>query len=99
MRAKCCAGADSTYRVMVGRARQVTGPYLDRAGVSLLRGGGTELVAGNASFRGPGHNAVLLTERGDYNVYHAYAATDGRPELRIAELHWDNEGWPISGGP
>jgi arabinan endo-1,5-alpha-L-arabinosidase len=96
---KCCAGADSTYRVMVGRSRDVKGPYVDRAGTAMLQGGGTQVVAGAGAWKGPGHNAVLRTDKGDYNLYHAYAAGDGHSELRISQLVWDAEGWPISGGP
>ncbi|MEA9588712.1 hypothetical protein VC279_02830 [Xanthomonas sp. WHRI 10064A] len=33
----CCKGASSTYKIAVGRARSVTGPYLDRAGVDMRR--------------------------------------------------------------
>jgi beta-xylosidase len=32
----CCRRANSDYRVMVGRSRRVTGPYVDRRGVPLL---------------------------------------------------------------
>jgi arabinan endo-1,5-alpha-L-arabinosidase len=95
----CCKGADSTYRIMVGRARVIGGPYLDRAGMALTRGGGTQLLQGDARWRGPGHNAVLLGANGDYNVYHAYAASDGHAELRVSELSWDDAGWPLSAGP
>jgi arabinan endo-1,5-alpha-L-arabinosidase len=96
---KCCSGADSTYRVMVGRSKDVKGPYVDRAGTAMLQGGGTQVVAGAGAWKGPGHNAVLRTDKGDYNVYHAYAAGDGHSELRVSQLLWDREGWPISGGP
>jgi arabinan endo-1,5-alpha-L-arabinosidase len=96
---RCCAGADSTYRIMVGRSRSVTGPYVDKAGVELTRDGGSEVLKGDGTWRGPGHNAVLLTPQGDYNVYHAYSARDGHSELRISELHWDADGWPVSAGP
>jgi arabinan endo-1,5-alpha-L-arabinosidase len=95
----CCKGADSTYRIMVGRARAIGGPYLDRAGMALTRGGGTQLLQGDTRWRGPGHNAVLLGANGDYNVYHAYAASDGHAELRVSELSWDDAGWPVSAGP
>jgi arabinan endo-1,5-alpha-L-arabinosidase len=42
---------------------------------------------------------VLLDGTRAYNVYHAYAASNGASQLRISELVWDGEGWPISGGP
>ncbi|MBN1844326.1 MAG: family 43 glycosylhydrolase [Sedimentisphaerales bacterium] len=41
----CCRGADSTYKIMVGRSRQVTGPYVDRQGTSMMAGGATLVVA------------------------------------------------------
>ncbi len=51
-------------------------------------------------WHGPGHNAVLFTESGAFNVHHAYDANqNGAPILRIAELAWDADGWPVSGGP
>ena len=36
----CCDGANSTYNVVVGRSKQITGPYLDNVGRSMLEGGG-----------------------------------------------------------
>jgi arabinan endo-1,5-alpha-L-arabinosidase len=96
----CCQGADSTYKQMVGRATDITGPYVDRDGTPLLSGGGTLLVEGDARWRGPGHNAVLETATGWFNVYHSYDATAGGvPTLRIAELTWGADGWPVSAGP
>lgn len=95
----CCKGADSTYNVRVGRASEVLGPYVDRNGTPMMNGGGTLLVQGDNTWRGPGHNAVLFTGDRAYNIYHSYTATDGTPTLRVSELVWDNEGWPISGGP
>lgn len=97
----CCRGVNSTYKIMVGRATDVRGPYVDQAGTPLLSGGGTLLVEGNDSWKGPGHNAVLLTRRGDYfNVYHSYDVNRaGTPTLRIAELRWSADDWPSSAGP
>jgi arabinan endo-1,5-alpha-L-arabinosidase len=95
----CCRGADSTYNLRVGRSRELLGPYLDRAGKALLQGGGTLLLSGDADWAGPGHNAVLFDGSRAFNVYHAYATTNGASQLRIAELAWDAEGWPVSGGP
>ena len=96
----CCQGADSTHKIMVGRADDVTGPYLDRSGAALLDGGGTLLLESDDRWRGPGSNDVLVDGNRIYNVYHAYdAANGGRPTLRISSLIWDEAGWPISGGP
>ena len=36
----CCRGADSGYNIRVGRAKKVTGPFLDNEGVDMIQGGG-----------------------------------------------------------
>jgi arabinan endo-1,5-alpha-L-arabinosidase len=95
----CCQGADSTYNTRVGRSRELLGPYLDRNGTPMLEGGGTLVLAAGGDWVGPGHNAILIDGTRAYNVYHAYAASNGASQLRISELVWDTEGWPISGGP
>ena len=91
----CCRGKDSTYNIRVGRARRVTGPYIDRSGKPMIEGGGTLVVAGAGRWAGPGHCSVLQEKSGDWLVYHAYD-TDWRgvATLRIAALRWDSEGWP-----
>jgi arabinan endo-1,5-alpha-L-arabinosidase len=96
---KCCSGADSTYKIMVGRSDKVRGPYADKAGMPMLRGGGTLLVQGDSRWKGPGHNAVVHTDLGWFNVYHAYAASNGASSLRISEIAWGEDGWPVSAGP
>lgn len=96
----CCQGADSTYKIMVGRSANVLGPFADKDKIALTEGGGSLLVAGDARWRGPGHSAVLYTRGSYYNVYHAYDAENGGvPTLRIAEMGWQQDGWPVSAGP
>jgi arabinan endo-1,5-alpha-L-arabinosidase len=99
---RCCDGANSTYKIMVGRSTSVTGPYADKAGTPMMQGGGTLLVeglpAGQSGWHGPGHNAVIFTDKAAYNVYHAYA-DNGAATLRISTIAWDSAGWPVSGGP
>ncbi|HTN86257.1 MAG TPA: arabinan endo-1,5-alpha-L-arabinosidase [Sorangium sp.] len=96
----CCRGVDSTYKIAVGRSTSINGPYVDREGTAMLSGGGTLLVTGDSRWKGPGHNAVLFAKDRAYNVYHAYnAEANGAPTLRISDLAWDGDGWPISGGP
>jgi arabinan endo-1,5-alpha-L-arabinosidase len=91
----CCRGARSTYKMIVGRAKSVAGPYEDKAGVPLARGGGTLLLAGDEHWYGVGHCAVANFDGTDYVVFHGYDASDqGRPKLRIEKLSWDEAGWP-----
>ncbi len=92
--------ADTSHRLMVGRATAVEGPYLDQSGVSLLDGGGTPLLEASARFHGPGSNDVFAIGAQHYNIYHAYDEEDsGRRTLRLATLEWSADGWPLSGGP
>ena len=77
----------------------MTGPYVDKDGVSLMQGGGTLLVQGNATWIAPGHNSVIAYGGKTYNIYHALTAGNMAAMLRIAELVWDTDGWPVSGGP
>lgn len=92
----CCRGAKSDYKMIVGRAKAVTGPYVDRAGADLARGGGTLLLAGDAHWYGVGHCAVVSFDGIDYLVFHGYDASDelGRAKLRLERLAWDASGWP-----
>lgn len=92
----CCRGPQSTYKIMVGRAKAVTGPYLDRVGVALDQGGGTQVLAGDKNWFGLGHNAVCTFDQVDYLVFHGYDAADkGHSKLRIEPLGWDAAGWPV----
>jgi arabinan endo-1,5-alpha-L-arabinosidase len=91
----CCRGARSNYFVTCGRAREITGPYLDDSGRSMLDGGGSVVIRGNERFKGLGHNAVLHDGSRDFLVYHAYDGEhDGTPNLRISPIDWTPDGWP-----
>ena len=92
----CCRGKDSTYNIRVGRARKLTGPYIDRSGKPMMEDGGTLVVAGEGRWAGPGHCSILQDKDGEKLVYHAYDTEwRGVPTLRIARLSWDAEGWPM----
>jgi arabinan endo-1,5-alpha-L-arabinosidase len=90
----CCRGTKSNYRTMVGRSKQITGPYVDDHGVAMMQGGGTPLLSGNARWLGPGGESVVMQSRGpDILVFHAYDAQTGRPALQISTIAW-HHGWP-----
>lgn len=51
---RCCQGVNSTYKNIYGRSKNITGPFLDKKGVYLRKGGGTVLDSGNNRWVGPG---------------------------------------------
>jgi len=92
----CCRGEKSTYKVVVGRSKTITGPYLDKEGKSLNEGGGTLLIQGNENWYGAGHNSTYTFDGKDFIVFHAYDSKQkGRPILQIKQLQWDAEFWPV----
>lgn len=92
----CCRGSESTYKTVVGRSKNLSGPYIDREGVLLFNGGGTLVAEGNKDWNGIGHNSVYDFDGSTYFIAHAYdASDDGRPILKIIPTEFDNEGWPV----
>jgi arabinan endo-1,5-alpha-L-arabinosidase len=93
----CCRGKRSTYHIRVGRSDSMTGPYVDRDGIPLLQGGGTMVKTADDRDFGPGHNSVLVAGGKEYLVYHVYDGRyGGASRLRIEELSWDDDGWPVA---
>lgn len=92
----CCRAERSTYKIVVGRSKNVTGPYYDKAGTDMRLGGGSLLVQGDKDWYGAGHSATYTFDGKDYIIFHGYDAHDkGKSKLRVEELRWDKEGWPI----
>lgn len=92
----CCKGEKSTYKVIVGRSKNVRGPYMDKDANELRTGGATIVVQGDKDWYGAGHNAVYTFDKKDYIIYHGYDAKDrGRSKLIIKQMKWDKEGWPV----
>jgi arabinan endo-1,5-alpha-L-arabinosidase len=92
----CCRGVNSTYRVMVGRSSTINGSYVDRSGVALTAGGGTEIVSSHGRFIGPGGQSVIVDGADELLVYHYYDANNnGSPTLGINLIGWDTAGWPV----
>lgn len=92
---RCCAGVNSTYKVMVARAEAVTGPYVDAAGTPMMAGGGSEVLASAGRFIGPGGQEAFVGPEGEMLVYHYYDGDDfGVPKLQISPIRWTEDGWP-----
>ena len=91
--------ANHTYAVVVGRAKTLAGPFLDREGRPMKDGFATVVLSSREGdrFFGPGHNGEIVTIGGrDWIPYHCHV--QGRnPQARplfIRELEWDADGWP-----
>lgn len=95
----CCRGVNSDYRVVVGRATRITGPYVDKTGLPLLNGGGTEVLRGYNEFAGPGHGDVYFDGGTYWYPHHYYDTTDnGAPRLSVRKIVW-SDGWPTLSDP
>jgi len=96
----CCRGMNSTYKIMVGRSATITGPYVDRGGVRMDRGGGTLLLESQDRYRGPGGQMSYLDDGVYRLVNHYYDASDrGIPKLQVHDLAWTSDGWPLVATP
>ncbi len=105
----CCQGIDSTYYVNVVKSSSPFGPWVDRAGRTLLdkKTLGELVVKGGTEVTGPGHNAVIKDDAGDYwIVYHGYEVkytlgyygSSPRRSLFVDKLLWDDDGFPYVDG-
>ena len=95
----CCDGANSTYNIIVGRSKNVTGPFIDNVGRNMLEGGGKMVVATRGKLIGPGHFGHLILEKGVEKMslhYEADLDQGGRSVLGILPLLW-KDGWPVAG--
>lgn len=101
----CCPGegrsvSQLTYRVVVGRSRSIMGPYVDKSGKSMLDGGGTLMVQGDrTTWAAAGHSDVMVSGNKIYHLYHAYRQSNGEAQLRIVEMPFDSDQWPVPAGP
>lgn len=95
----CCDGVNSTYNIVVGRSRNVNGPFLDNVGRDMLAGGGKMVIASGSRMTGAGHFGRTIIDEGvEVMSCHFEADYDrsGRSVLAIRPLLWRND-WPTAG--
>ena len=89
----CCQGVDSTYNIVVGRSKDVTGPYVDKDGNLLTQDGGTQVLTTQGDMIGPGGQSLS----NGYLASHFYdGANGGAFRLDLRKLDWDGDGWPVA---
>ena len=95
----CCDGVNSTYNIVAGRSRNVTGPYLDNMGRDMVAGGGKMVVDGEDRQFGAGHFGRYIEDEGVEKMsFHWEADLDrsARSVLAIRPIIWVND-WPVAG--
>lgn len=79
---------------MVGRSKDITGPYLDKDGVRMDEGVASRVLEGNEDWSSMGQNADNKFDGTDYLISIAYDADDeGKPKLVIREMSWNENDW------
>jgi arabinan endo-1,5-alpha-L-arabinosidase len=91
----CCRGVNSSYNIRVGRSRRVTGPYIDKDGVDMLKAGGTLFLSNKGPLFGPGHAGILIDKGKSWFTcdFEGDARMNGKATLAIMPLTWKS-GWP-----
>ncbi len=97
----CCDGVNSTYNIVVGRSRNVEGPYIDNVRRDMFHGGGRMVIAAGDRKTGPGHFGRTIIDEGVEVMschFEADFGMSGRSVLGIRPLLWKND-WPVAGEP
>ena len=95
----CCSGVDSTYNIRVGRSKNPLGPYKDKNGKKMNKGGGSIFLKKRSYMIGPGHISVHRGKKEkEVLSFHYYDKRRGG-KAWIAErlLKWQDDGWPKAG--
>lgn len=91
----CCRGLRSTYHTIVGRSKKIEGPYVDREGTPMLKGGGTLLIGSDDQYAGVGHCGMTKFDGHWIFVAHGYDKDlNGRSKLVIRDMTF-KRGWPV----
>ncbi|MBO7141189.1 MAG: family 43 glycosylhydrolase, partial [Prevotella sp.] len=94
----CCEGANSTYRLVMTRSRNLFGPYVNRDGLTAIGDNFSPLLNKSPQVFGPGHCSRFVTDDAGqtWMLYHGYQATDvdGGRKVYLDKITWGNTGWP-----
>ncbi len=98
---RCCDGKDSTYELVVGRSKNILGPYVNMKGEKMMNNNHKLIMTSSDRFVGPGHcSGIVEDANGDlWLYYHAYdmTANNGDPKARalmLDQVTFGPKGWP-----
>ncbi|MDE5872030.1 MAG: family 43 glycosylhydrolase [Muribaculaceae bacterium] len=90
----CCRGLKSNYKTVVGRSRDIRGPYVDSKGIDMRDGGGEILAAGDDDYAGVGHCGLYEFDGKWWFVAHGYdRSRAGASRLYLKPVVW-TDGFP-----
>ena len=94
----CCEGANSTYRLVMTRSKNLFGPYVDRYGRTAIGDNFSPLLNKSPYVYGPGHCSRFVTDDAGqtWMLYHGYQAddVDGGRKVYLDKITWARDGWP-----
>lgn len=96
----CCEGLNSTYTTVVGRSKNLFGPYLDKQGRSMMDNHHEILIQKNTKFVGTGHNSEIVSDRKgqDWIFYHGVSVDNPKGRVLLMDkITWEND-WPVVKG-
>lgn len=97
----CCEGLKSTYQTVVGRSRSLCGPYLNRAGESMMDNCHEVLLSGDDKVKGSGHDSQIVQDDAgaDWILYHGFDVSEPKAgrKVYLDRVWWDDEQWPHIG--
>ncbi len=91
---RCCQGANSNYKIKMGRSKNITGPYVRRDGWIMMAGDGDLVLEGHDNIHGPGGQTVFDDNGTIRMVYHYYDADAfGATKFQVETLTFGKDGW------
>ena len=96
----CCEGLNSSYTTVVGRSKNLFGPYLDKYGKSMMDNHHEIVIQKNAKFVGTGHNSEIVQDNKgqDWMLYHAVSVDNPKGRvLMLDQVKWKDD-WPYVEG-
>lgn len=96
-------GYKENYKVGAARADNLLGPYVNKAGKSVVGSAVDFFLSAGNGFVSPGHSSQVITDKKgqDWILYHAYVQGEeaNSRRLMLSKLDWTSDGWPtVEGG-